>query len=372
MLITAVMSLAPLRIVRFTYEEDYVATIGPSAMTSVLSCDRVDIENENGYRYGVPTLMRAVAPTRTDMTLKFRSFATAAAVALLTVAGCSGASSGDGSGKIAAVGAESQYASVIRQVGGQYVTVTAIMSNPNTDPHSFEASPRVARTVSEARLIVQNGLGYDDFMSKIESAVSGSGRTVINAQHLLGLPDSTPNPHLWYEPATMPAVAKAVAADLSAIQPGHRAYFQHNLATFDASLGTWRQAIERFAADHPGAPVATTEPVADYLLQAMRANNRTPFSFQEALMNGNDPSPQDVAYQESLLRGREVKAFVYNEQVTDTLTDSLKRLAGQYGIPIVGVYETMPPSGYSYQTWMTAETNAISNAVAYGRSTPTL
>src|SRR6202012_1461127 len=109
--------------------------------------------------------------------------------------------------KIVAVGAENEYADVISQIGGQYVQTTAIESNPNTDPHTFEASPSIAHTVAEAKLVVQNGLGYDDYMTQIESASSDSGRQVIDVQKLLGLPDSTRNPHLWYDPETMPKVA---------------------------------------------------------------------------------------------------------------------------------------------------------------------
>src|ERR1700722_13078202 len=135
---------------------------------------------------------------------------------------CSPTSAGPtASGKIVAVGAENEYANVISQIGGKYVTTTAILSNPNTDPHTFESSPQVAKTVSAATLIVQNGVGYDDFMNKIESASPNSGRKVIDVQHLLGLPDSTPNPHLWYKPTTMPAVAQAIGKDLSALDPSH-------------------------------------------------------------------------------------------------------------------------------------------------------
>src|ERR1700723_2688165 len=109
-------------------------------------------------------------------------------------------------GVIAAVGAESQYANVLSQIGGRYVHVSSILNNPNTDPHTFESSPRVAQEVSSAKLIVQNGVGYDGFMSKIESATPNSARKVVVVQDVLGLPANTPNPHLWYDPKTMPAV----------------------------------------------------------------------------------------------------------------------------------------------------------------------
>ncbi len=120
---------------------------------------------------------------------------------------------------IVAVGAENEYADVISQIGGTDVTVSAIMSNPNTDPHTFEASPSVAKVVSAAELVVDNGVGYDAFMTKIISASPDPARKVITVQHLLGLPDSTKNPHLWYTPRTMPAVAKAIAGDLTRARP---------------------------------------------------------------------------------------------------------------------------------------------------------
>jgi zinc/manganese transport system substrate-binding protein len=168
------------------------------------------------------------------------------ALAILT-AGCAGsganASSSSKPGVVNAIGAENEYANVLSQIGGRYVRVSSILDNPNTDPHTFESSPRVAEEVSAAQLIVQNGVGYDTFMNKIESASPDPARKVIVVQSVLGLPDSTPNPHLWYDPKTMPATAKVMVKDLSALQPAHAAYFQANLKRFDASLTPWVRAI---------------------------------------------------------------------------------------------------------------------------------
>ena len=285
----------------------------------------------------------------------------------LLAAGCSSSlafGSSDPAGKIVAVGAENEYADVISQVGGQYVQVNAIMNNPNTDPHTFEASASVARLVSSAQLVVQNGVGYDTFMNTIENAVPASSRKVLVVQKLLGLPDSTPNPHLWYQPSTMPDVANAIAADLGALQPAHAAYFTVHAAAFIASLAGWRNAIAAFAAKYPNTPVATTEPVADYMLQAVGADNLTPFAFQQDIMNGTDPSAQDVAVERSLFIQHKVKVLVYNQQVTDSLTESFITLARANGIPVVGVYETMPVPGYDYQSWMLAEVQDLYKAVA--------
>ena len=299
------------------------------------------------------------------------SLAMAAATALLATACSSATAAGNTGGKdsIQAIGAENEYANVIQQIGGKYVQVTAIMSNPNTDPHTFEASPAVAREISNASLIVQNGVGYDTWASDIEKAVPASSRKIVDVQQLLGLPDSTPNPHLWYNPTTMPKVATAIANDLAAIQPAHASYFKANAAKFTQSLSAWTQAIAAFKAAHPGTPVATTEPVADYMLQAAGADNMTPWAFQADIMNGTDPSPQNVAAEKALFTQHKVKVFLYNQQVTDTLTDSFIDLAHANGVPVVGVYETMPTPGYDYQTWMTAEVNALDKAVTAKVST---
>jgi zinc/manganese transport system substrate-binding protein len=299
------------------------------------------------------------------------SFAALAAVALVLAAltGCSATPASASDGKIIAVGAENQYSSVISQIGGKYVATTSILSNPNTDPHTFEASAQVASTISQAGLIVQNGLGYDAFMSKLEAASPNSGRAVITAQKVLGLPDSTRNPHLWYSPKTMPAVAKSITGTLSKLRPAHRAYFEANLAKFDSSMAVLTSRIAAFKTAHPDVTVATTEPVADYLLTAAGIHNSTPWALQAAIMNDTDPAPQDVATQNSLLKNASVKVFVYNQQVTDAITSNYLKLAAASSIPVVGVYETMPTDGYNYQTWMEAELTALERAVTTGQST---
>jgi zinc/manganese transport system substrate-binding protein len=312
--------------------------------------------------------------------MRLRAGAVSAALplaAIVLASGCSsssasaagGSAASGASGAVTAIGAENEYANVIQQVGGKYVHAEAIMSNPDTDPHTFQASPSVAREISQAKLIVQNGVGYDDWVTSIEKAAPNPSRKVINVQQLLGLPDNTPNPHLWYKPTTMPSVASAIAVDLAAIEPAHAAYFKANAATFTASLAQWNQAIAQFKTRYPDTPVATTEPVADYMLQAAGTNNMTPLAFQADVMNGTDPSAQDVAVQKSLFTDHKVKIFLYNQQVTDSLTESYINLAHANGIPVVGVYETMPTPGYDYQSWMLAEVHAMDKALADKTST---
>jgi len=273
---------------------------------------------------------------------------------------------------VIAIGAENEYANVISQIGGKFVEVSSILNNPNTDPHTFESSPSVAREVSVAELIVQNGIGYDTFMNKIEGASPSTTRKVITVQSLLRLPASTPNPHLWYNPTTLPKVAAAVSSALSSLDHSQASYFAANLKKFDTSFQAVDNAIASFKSKYHHITAATTEPVADYLLTAMGIDNLTPFVFQADIMNGVDPSPQDISLEDGFLSKHQVNVFCYNQQVVDALTSSTRGIAVKAGVPVVGVYETMPTPGYDVQMWMLAEIHAIQKAVTEKLSTESL
>jgi zinc/manganese transport system substrate-binding protein len=293
------------------------------------------------------------------------------AVIAVTALGLSACASGPSSvpGVIRAVGAENQYANVISQIGGRYVQVSAIMSDPNTDPHSFEVSTSVARAIASAELVVQNGLGYDQFMNQLESASPSSSRDVIEVQTLLGLPQDTKNPHLWYDTAYVTTTAARIERDLARIEPQHASYFANRLRSFQRSISGVESVITAFRHRFVGSAVATTEPVADYLLKALGLDNLTPFRFQANVMNGVDPSPEDISVQQSLLTSHRVKVFCYNAQVSSTVTAGLRALAEKSGVPVVAVYETMPTPGYDYQSWMKAEIAALAKALISKTST---
>lgn len=298
----------------------------------------------------------------------FAAIAAAAAVTGCGIAHQGQIASGAAAGaKIRAVGAESEYADLIRQIGGPYVSVTAIMSNPAVDPHEYEANPKDAVAVAEANLIVQNGLGYDGFMNKLEQASPNPKRFVVDAGQALGYQANTANPHIWYQVNTMPRLAKIVAGDLAKLDPSHAAYFRARANAFIQSLKPWDEAVARLKSTFRGRGAAVTEPVSDYLLQEAGLDVKTPWAFQAAIMNGTDPSPQDVALQTSLFTHHEVGVFCYNKQVVTNVTRMFLSLAAREHIPTVAVYET-EPAGLTYQQWMLDETNAIYNALAHGTS----
>ncbi|WP_298281714.1 metal ABC transporter solute-binding protein, Zn/Mn family [Acidocella sp.] len=259
------------------------------------------------------------------------------------------------------VGIEAQYANVAAQIGGPYVSVSAVEASPDTDPHEFEVSPQVAGMLTGADIVVENGLGYEGWADQL---LAGSGVEVISAAAAMGVPATTANPHLWYDPACMPAVAKALAAAYAAKDPAHAAYYQARLAAFDASLKPWLALIGQIRAEFGGMKVAVTEPVADDLLTAAGLKIVTPWSLQAAIMNGTDPAPQDVDAQNQLIAAGAVQLLAYNQQVTDPLTEHFQALAKNSNVRLLAVFEIMPRGVKSYQDWMMGETNALAQALA--------
>jgi len=282
---------------------------------------------------------------------------------MLAVGGC-GSSAGSSSGKIDAVAGENFYGDLVSRVGGDLVSVTSILNDPNVDPHTYESSTQNAQAVADATLVVENGLGYDSFVDQLIGATPRTDRKVIDVQTLLGLADGL-NPHVWYDPGTMPKVARAVADALETMRPTSRSAVEANLKTYLDSFAPLTARIADIKARYPGTPVAYTEPVPGYLLAALGFPVLTPAGFARAIEGGTDPAPADVAAQRDLLTGHEVKLLLYNSQATSPVTESIKTLAGQSGVPVVGVSETMP-AGESFVAWQLAQLNSIASALGGG------
>ncbi len=268
---------------------------------------------------------------------------------------------------VQAVASTNVYGDVIKQIGGAHVAVFSMLSDPNVDPHAYESNTTDAAAVARATLIVQNGLGYDSFMVKLENASPKAGRVVLDAGDRLGY-KAGDNPHIWYDPATMPRVATLIAAELTRQDRAGAATFAANLRAFDASLKPWIDGIAAVRKQYAGTPVAITEPVFSYEALALGLKILTPSSFALAIMQGNDPAPQDAQTEINLFTKNEVKVFFYNQQAVAPITVKLLALARSHHIAVVGVYETEPPS-QTYQRWMLAELQATRLALSKGIST---
>jgi zinc/manganese transport system substrate-binding protein len=264
-------------------------------------------------------------------------------------------------GKITVVAAENFYGDVAQQIGGDRVSVASILSNPDQDPHLFETAPSVVREVAAAQLVILNGADYDPWMERLLKVTPNPGRGVIVAADLMHR-KAGDNPHLWYDPATMPAVAKALAAALSAADPAHADHYTTGLLAFLASLQPLSDKVAAIRGKYAGATVAATEPVFGYMANELHLallDQR----FQLSVMNNTEPSAGDLAAFESDLKMRKIRVLFYNKQASDKIVQHLVDLARSSKIPVVGVTETCPP-GLSYQNWMLSELDATETALA--------
>ena len=263
--------------------------------------------------------------------------------------------------KITVVAAENFYGDIARQIGGDRTAVVSIMNNPDQDPHLFETTPTTVRQIAGAQLVIFNGSNYDPWMERLLAATPRSTRTAINVAQLTGRKPGD-NPHLWYDPATMPAVANAIADALSKMDGAHASEYEARLKATLSSLALVTQRVAQLKAKHAGTAVTATEPVfgpmADALGLVMR-NQR----FQLAMMNDTEPSARDIAAFERDLRDRKVRILIYNNQVSEKLTERLRDIANKSKVPVVGVSETMP-ANTSVQDWLLGELDALDKALS--------
>lgn len=262
---------------------------------------------------------------------------------------------------ISIVAAENFYGDVAQQIAGRSATVSSILNNPEQDPHLFEASPAVARLLSAAAIVVYNGIGYDPWMPRLLTAATSAQRTVIVVADLVHR-TAGDNPHIWYDPPTMPAYAAALAAVLVERDPAHKQDVQRNLDAFLASLGPLETKISELRQNYADTPVTATEPVFGYMAAALGFRMRNQ-RFQLAVMNNAEPRVSDVAAFENDLRMPAVRLLLYNSQAADPVTRRLMVIAEQAKVPVVGVTET-EPAGKRYQDWVIGELDAIGHALS--------
>jgi zinc/manganese transport system substrate-binding protein len=310
-------------------------------------------------RWLAPGLVVIVAACSTPSTAP-----PSAATASVANAAASGGPIGS-SPPLAVLGTENFYADLLTQIGGQRVTATSLLNDPNADPHAFESSPQDAALVADAKLVIVNGLGYDAFMDKLIAVSDRPDRVVINVQRLLGLADDV-NVHIWYDPATMPKVAAAAADALATLDPPNAAYYASREQAYLAALKPIGDKLAQLKASYAGIPIAFTEDVAGYLTDQIGLVVKTPAGFMKAVEEGTDPAPVDVASERDLFTGKVVKAVLYNSQVTSPTTARIHDLAQENGIPVVGVTETIPPQFHTYQEWQLAQLADLERALATG------
>ncbi|MEC3913718.1 metal ABC transporter solute-binding protein, Zn/Mn family [Nocardia sp. CDC160] len=313
-----------------------------------------------------------------------RGFAVFAA-GLATVATLTACGSSKDSDRLTVVASTNVWGDITKAVAGPDVHVESIISDPKVDPHSFEVSPADAAKITDAKLVVYNGGHYDEFIDK---AIAGKNTKTVNAVSIASEGDhdhdgvghentaAAPEPakseaaghshetneHVWYDVHQVGHIAEHIADALGEIDPAHKQAYADRAAAFAAKLAPIEAVTAKIAAEHPNQPVLQTEPLAAYLLTAAKADDKTPHAFQEAIEQGTDPAPADVAAVRDLLSTKQVRALVYNTQTEDKLTQDLRATADKSGVAVVEVTETLP-AGKDYVTWMTDNANALAKAL---------
>jgi zinc/manganese transport system substrate-binding protein len=265
------------------------------------------------------------------------------------------------SGKVLVVAAENFYGDIAQQLGGEHVSVTSILSDPNIEPHEYESNVQNGVAVSQAQLVIENGGNYDTWMDKLLSASPNPQRSVLVGADIAGhkLPD---NPHVWYGIDNIQTIARAISSALQKIDPADQATYEQNLSKFLASLAPIQQKLSDLKARYAATPVGLTETIFLYQSNAIGLKVLTPFDFEKAIAEGNDPPADTVVTTTDQISKHQIKALIYNSQTVTPVTTNLQNEAKQANIPMVAVSETMPP-GKSYQQWMLEQLSALQKAL---------
>ena len=265
------------------------------------------------------------------------------------------------------VAAENFWGNITSQIGGHDVAVTSLITNPNADPHLFETDAHDAALLAEARVVIENGAGYDTWMGSLLSADGGQPQ-IVNAASVLHVGGSDPNPHLWYDIPRVPMVAAAIASALTKAAPQDASTFRRNLATFDLSLKPLDATLATIKKDFHNVSVAYTERVPGYLLADADLDVKTPPGFARSIEDGTDPGAADTVAMRELLTNHDINVLLYNVQTVTPVTTQIRALAKAHDIPVVGVSETLPANEATYQQWQESQMTNLLHALQESRS----
>src|SRR6202171_1424973 len=280
------------------------------------------------------------------------------------LAACGAPPAGAGAGQtLQVVAGENFWGSIAAQLGGSHVSVTSIVTTPNTDPHSYESSATDARAFATADYVILNGAGYDDWGQKLLAANPSSSRKVITVADLLDK-KAGDNPHFWYNPDWVDQVADKITADYRALDAADAGYFTQQREAFATALQPYHDAVAQIRATASGIPVGSTESIFVYMAHALGINLVSPPEFMQAISEGTDPPAQTVAQFQDQISQHQIKLLVYNTQTSSTITDNLRQIAPRNGIPVVGISETIQPTTATFQEWQTRQLISLQAALS--------
>ncbi len=276
-----------------------------------------------------------------------------------------GGSTSDAAVTLNVVASTNVYGDIVKQIAGDKVHVTSIISDPDADPHSYEASTQNQLELSHADVVIENGGGYDDFIDTMLKAANNSKATVLNVVDISGFTAPAGgglNEHVWYDFGTIEKLTDQLVAALSAGDAADAATFTANADAFKQKLQQMMATEASIKQAHSGDGAAITEPVPLYMLEASGLVNKTPAEFSEAIEEGTEVSPTVLKETLDLFTTGAVKLLAYNEQTSGPETEKVLDAARSNNIAVVPVTETLP-TGLDYVTWMSDNLSAIQSAL---------
>jgi zinc/manganese transport system substrate-binding protein len=261
------------------------------------------------------------------------------------------------------VTAENFWGSITAQVGGSHVHVTSLIVDPNADPHDYEPTTANARAVADAQYVIFNGAGYDPWMNKLLQSNPVSGRKELNIGNFNGKHEGD-NPHMWYNPDYVTAVANKIRDDLKEIDAADAAAFDQSTQAFlTTGLKQYHDLIAAIKAKYSGTPVGATESIFSYLAPALGLHLITPYSYLKAVSEATDISAADEATVEQQITQKQIKVLIYNSQNTPNNIQALINKAKSSNIPVATITETLTPATASFQDWQSKELQGIQSAL---------
>jgi zinc/manganese transport system substrate-binding protein len=263
---------------------------------------------------------------------------------------------------IQVVAAENFWGSLVSQLGGSRVNVVSVVSDPNADPHEYESNANTAKIFATANYVILNGAGYDSWGEKLLSAGTNTHRKVLKVADLLGKKDGD-NPHFWYNPDYVNQVIARMEQDLISIDPSNTTYYKEQYVSLLKTLAPYQNRIASIKNQFGGTSVGSTESIFVYLATSLGLDLLSPADFMDAVAEGNDPPVQSVVKFQRLIKDKKLQILVYNQQTVTPITETIKKMAADAGIPVVGITETIQPPDVSFQDWMNAELIFLENAL---------
>jgi zinc/manganese transport system substrate-binding protein len=262
---------------------------------------------------------------------------------------------------VSVVAVENHYGSMVAQLGGQCVRVTSIISDPRADPHEFQTDVQVGKAYQTTELVIQNGLGYDEFSNKLLATLRRKPM-VITGGEVVGLTLGD-NPHIWYHPGYVTRISQAITQTLKQLRPAAAAYFDAQAQVFAIALGPYLTMIEEIKQRFAGTPIGATESIFLYMAQATGLRLISPPRFMRAVAEGTSPTVHDVATFQTQLQKKQIKVLIYNVQAITNLVTQLVTMARGIGIPVVGVSETLMPVHDTFQNWQVRQLQTLLRAL---------